>query len=177
MNIETDIIQVETLTWDVSTEGNQAIDEMTKRLDRGWGVLNAMQLEEGGKCTMKFFMPVDGLEDREYPFDINNGNNFCRIFEMPQRYPDGYCFGGKSYPAEFRMVDFFNPIPPDEVDGKLRDWGEYERLLKLEVLQRPYIKRGFKYLMATEFGAAIIIERPPLAKPPEIGYVENHTGA
>jgi len=91
---------------------------------------------------------------------ITQDNNFCRVFELPERYPNGFCFdGGK--PVEMLMVDWFYPMPSDvalSVTGKkMPTWDEHKKHLKEFVSKKNYIKKGKAYLIITEFGESMII--------------------
>ena len=62
---------------------------------------------------------------------INSNNNFCRVFLLPDNYPHDYCFG-RGHPVTFIMVDWFNPIPLEDMPafgGTMRSWDYYEESL------------------------------------------------
>ena len=42
-------------------------------------------------------------------YKVDGWNNFCRVFELPNKFPNTYCFGG-GVPVGFKMVDWFNPV-------------------------------------------------------------------
>jgi len=87
---------------------------------------------------------------------INEKQNFCRVFELPENYPSGYCFGG-GFPVEFKMVDWFNPIPPDDFeDEKIRKWENYVSMIKEFLLRKNYVKLNRKYLVITDFDESFI---------------------
>lgn len=83
-------------------------------------------------------------------YKVDKSNNFCRVFEVPEKYPKGFC--NPAVPVEFKMVDWFNPIPP-EVNTvnleKLRN--DLVPWLKGKI----YIKPGRSYLVLFDFGATL----------------------
>lgn len=100
-------------------------------------------------------------DTREVPEKPTCKNNFGRVFELPEEYPNGFCFGG-GLPVEFQMVDWFNPWPPDYADpSKLADmeWDEFREKLTGFLLAKNYVKPGRKYLLITDFGAAWTFSR------------------
>ena len=97
---------------------------------------------------------------------IDSNLNFCRVFEIPNEYPEGYCFGGGT-PVIFNMVDWFNPIPspmmlPDDV--KVSTWQECEAALKEALSHKAYLRPGFRYVLITDFNEAFVFslaDSPP----------------
>lgn len=89
-------------------------------------------------------------------YHITDFNNFCRVFELPEHYPEGFCFNGP-ISVEFKMVDFFNPfvIPNRFIYKSIRD---IYREVGPFILGKIYIKPNRKYLIIFDFGASIIIE-------------------
>lgn len=85
---------------------------------------------------------------------ISQSNNFCRIFELPDCYPKGCCFGG-GHPVTFKMVDWFNPIPSDELEN-MKPWQDYIPLLKEFLKDKLYVKPGKQYLLITDFGESML---------------------
>ena len=86
--------------------------------------------------------------------------NFCRVFEIPIHFPEGFLFGGPKI-IEFKMVDWFNPIPP--TDGffsydSLKPWEYYEEMLQNFIRNKLYAKKGHKYLIITDFDRSTIVE-------------------
>jgi hypothetical protein len=110
-------------------------------------------------------------------YQVDGWNNFCRVFELPEHFPKGYCFGG-GLPTNFQMVDWFNPIPQMPLSGKSTgEWlpnpavskevwkekvGEiktievdHEKLsddLTSWLKKKTYMKPGRKYLVVCNFG-------------------------
>ena len=83
-------------------------------------------------------------------------NNFCRVFELPEGYPKGFCFGGGK-PVTFQMVDWFNPIPRrDILNDDIKEWNEYIPLLKDFLESKTYVKPGRQYLVITDFGESFL---------------------
>lgn len=88
--------------------------------------------------------------------EITKRNNFCRVFELPEKYPSGFCFG-RGRPVSFQMVDWFQPIPVDDIyDDNVKDWAEYELMLKDFLRDKRYVKPGRQYLLITDFGQAFM---------------------
>lgn len=42
-------------------------------------------------------------------FEVDGWNNFCRIFELPEKFSSEFCFNG-GIATNFQMVDWFNPV-------------------------------------------------------------------
>lgn len=107
-------------------------------------------------------------------YTVDGWNNFCRVFEIPKSYPEGFCFGvGK--PVNFQMVDWFNPVsclsqPAVSKKVWLEEVGEIETIkVTLEALRinlqsflrdKCYVKLGRKYLVLCDFGAVFIFPFP-----------------
>lgn len=86
---------------------------------------------------------------------VKQDENFCRVFEMPEQYPQGFCFGGGK-DVNFKMVDWFNPVPNDIMDDF--SWEEWSTKLSAFIKGKTYYKKGRTYLVFTDFCQAIIIE-------------------
>lgn len=79
--------------------------------------------------------------------------NFCRVFELPDQYPEGFCFGGGK-PVTMLMVDwFFNPWP-DNPD--LKTWDDVVKVLKPFLQSKTYVKPGKRYVLITDFGTSLV---------------------
>jgi len=85
-------------------------------------------------------------------FKVTEQNNFCRIFELPDKLSDEFCFNG-GIPILFKMVDWFNPvsdcpceITTDSLCGQLEEW----------LQDKSYVRPGKKYLLISDFGASFI---------------------
>ena len=102
-------------------------------------------------------------------YKVDGWNNFCRVFELPESYPNDYCFGG-GHSVIFKMVDWFNPVPDIgqpavskevwrkevgeiEIKEVPLEWF-YEKLVPW-LLEKRYVKSGKEYLVLCDFGAAI----------------------
>jgi hypothetical protein len=100
---------------------------------------------------------------------VDGWNNFCRVFEIPDEYPSGFCFGGGK-PVNFQMVDWFNPVPGlgQPTLSKVRwlgEVGDFEvKTVTIEELEqtlvpflekKQYIKPGQEYLVLFDFGASL----------------------
>lgn len=81
--------------------------------------------------------------------------NFCRVFELPDRYPEGYCFSGGK-PVTMLMVDWFNPWPDNP---KLKTWEDVTKLLLPFLRSKIYVKPNKRYILITDFGASLIFEK------------------
>lgn len=94
--------------------------------------------------------------------EVTSEQNFCRVFELPDQYPEGFCFGGGK-PVTMVMVDWFNPINPqdfwNEESTAEVDWSETEAKLKKFISGKQYVRSGKKYLVITDFGKALVIEK------------------
>lgn len=90
---------------------------------------------------------------------ITDSNNFCRVFELPEQYPEGYCFGGGHY-VDFKMVDWFQPLPREALLGKnIMPWSEYVCVVKSFLKGKDYVKPNRKYLLITDFGESFVFEK------------------
>lgn len=100
---------------------------------------------------------------------VDGWNNFCRVFEIPESYPEGYLFGGGK-PVNFLMIDWFNPVPGigqpavtkeiwrkevGEIKTKEISINELQESLIPWLLEKQYVKNGRDYLILCDFGAAL----------------------
>ena len=105
-------------------------------------------------------------------FAVDGWNNFCRVFELPEKYPDGYCFNG-GHIVEFKLVDWFNPIMGvgmaavskevwkknvGEIDIKRVSINDIKSLIPY-LCKKPHIKSGKNYLILCSFGASIVFDK------------------
>jgi len=92
--------------------------------------------------------------------EITQDNNFCRVFELPDKFPSGFCFGGGQL-VGMRQVDWFNPIPQDDFygDSELKPWSEYESMLRTWLMTKRYVKPGKRYLLITDFDEAMVFSK------------------
>lgn len=84
--------------------------------------------------------------------------NFCRVFELPDEYPSGFCFGG-GRPVQMKMVDWFNPWPPPKGEYfGLADmtWTEVCAMLLPFLRGKNYVQPGKQYLVLTDFGGSLV---------------------
>lgn len=82
--------------------------------------------------------------------------NFCRVFELPDAYPAGSCFGG-GHPVMFQMVDWFCPIPSEDMENDaIKPWGDYVPFLKRFLKDKNYVKPGKQYILITDFGEVML---------------------
>lgn len=103
---------------------------------------------------------------------VTDDTNFCRVFELPLEYPEGYCFGG-GRPTIFRMVDWFNPVPRETFGGGLPDFdwqgGQCEltpekndalrTMLRDFLVAKTYVKPGRQYLVLTDYGDTMLFRQ------------------
>lgn len=102
-------------------------------------------------------------------YSVDGWNNFCRVFELPELYPEGYLFNGGK-PVSFMMIDWFNPVPDigqpavtkevwrkevGEIETKEITTDELQESLVPWLLKKQYIKPGRDYLVLCNFGAAL----------------------
>jgi len=85
--------------------------------------------------------------------------NFCRVFEIPKRYPEGFLFaGGKD--VIFKMIDWFNPIPAEHFfNDEVKEWDHYVPMIRNFVLKKDYVKDGCSYILITDFGESIVFKK------------------
>ena len=94
-------------------------------------------------------------------YQVDGWNNFCRVFELPEDYPEGFCFCG-GFPVNFQMVDWFNPVsdighPAVSKDVWREEFGEIEvKEITLDelrdnlfpwLIKKQYIKQSRLYLI------------------------------
>lgn len=94
---------------------------------------------------------VKGNQTEKPPYTLN----FCRVFELPDSYPKGYCFNGGK-PVTMLMVDWFNPWP-DNPD--LKTWDDVVKLLKPFLQNKNYVKPGKRYVLITDFGTSLVFAK------------------
>ena len=95
--------------------------------------------------------------------NIPESQNFCRVFELPVKYPTDFCFGG-GHLVEFKMVDWFNPIPNFELmpeyKDKMKTWDDVKKFLLDDfLLEKNYVKQNALYLLITDFGESFIFQK------------------
>ena len=89
--------------------------------------------------------------------NVTHDNNFCRVFELPDSFPVEFCFGG-GHPVEFKIVDWFQPVPWDHLHtGKLLAWPEYEVLLRKFLKKKLYYDPDKKYILITNFNKCFLL--------------------
>lgn len=87
---------------------------------------------------------------------VTEENNFCRVFELPTSYPEGFCFGGGK-PVLMKMVDWFNPWPMHPLEGKPPEtWTEVVELLRPWMKEKVYVQPGRTYILITDFGESMM---------------------
>lgn len=105
-------------------------------------------------------------------YTVDGWNNFCRVFRLPEEFPNKYCFGD-GHPVNFQMIDWFNPVPgiaQPAVTKKvwIEKYGNLEKikteidLLELAGELIPWLKEKdyyspvFLYLILFDFGASLV---------------------
>ena len=90
---------------------------------------------------------------------VNYDNNFCRVFLLPDKMPDDYCFGTK-HGVIFEMVDWFNPISWDDIrDSKIASWDVYKIQIEKFLKDKWYMVPRRKYLIITDFNESFVFEK------------------
>ena len=103
-------------------------------------------------------------------YNVDGWNNFCRVFLLPESYPEEFCFGG-GHPVNFLMVDWFNPVPDIGQPAVSKEvWREKVGEIKITEIDidelsaaiipwlkmKQYTHPGRDYLVLCDFGAAFI---------------------
>jgi len=106
---------------------------------------------------------------------VTGFNNFCRVFELPEKFSSEYCFGG-GITTTFKMVDWFNPLPlpqwaiSEDQYKKLIESGdmeespdhsaEYTESTEADLIafiqKKKYCINGRKYLVIFNFDHVLI---------------------
>ena len=101
-------------------------------------------------------------------YKVDGWNNFCQVFELPGKFPDGFCHGG-GIPVNFQMVDWFYPVSDLPVPGVSKEvWKENVGEIKTKVItlqelqeslipflsKKNYVLLGRTYLVLCNFGAS-----------------------
>lgn len=100
-------------------------------------------------------------------YKVDGWNNFCRVFELPEQFPNGFC-GRNGIPVTFKMVDWFNPIPGldspavskevwkkevGDIEEVITTSDEVEKSLFQFLKGKQYVIAGRKYIVICNFGA------------------------
>jgi hypothetical protein len=86
----------------------------------------------------------------------DDDHNFGRVFELPDHYPEGFCFGGGK-PVQMLMVDWFNPWPNSPFDEReFNTWAEVVTELRPWLAKKIYVKPGKRYILITDFGESLV---------------------
>ena len=93
--------------------------------------------------------------------EITEKNNFMRIFRVPNDFPSGFCFGG-GHPVNFQIVDWFNPIPQEELwDNSInlgeKETEEFRKDIRDFIKIKNYYSEDFKFLALSNYGDAFFI--------------------
>lgn len=108
----------------------------------------------------------------EKQIKVDSWNNFCRVFELPDKFSSEFCFGG-GINTNFKMVDWFHPIPNLEVAGCTKEvyqkkvgeiphvmiyLSEEEEKLIPWIKSKVYIKQNKKYIIIYRFGQITLFD-------------------
>lgn len=91
-------------------------------------------------------------------YQIDETNNFCRVFQLPDSFPEKYCFSG-GIPCTFKMVDWFNPVNFEQapvITGEAAVDKIIESLSKF-IKGKTYYNPGFSYILICDFGLTFSI--------------------
>ena len=93
---------------------------------------------------------------------VTEKNNFMRIFRIPNQFPSDFCFGG-GHPVNFQIVDWFNPIPQEELwSGKTKtlsekELEEYRGGIREFIKVKNYYDPEFKFLALSDYDDVFLI--------------------
>lgn len=102
-------------------------------------------------------------------YKVDGWNNICRVFELPNKFSDDYCFN--PIPTTFLMVDWFYPIEELDQPAVTKEiWKEKGREIEVKEVtiqelydmlvpflrKKTYIKSSHKYLVVCDFGATFL---------------------
>lgn len=98
---------------------------------------------------------------------VNPWNNFCRIFELPEKYPSEFCFSG-GHRVNFQLIDFFYPTEVAQAGVSKETWiekvgpladqdvevdhDELKSRLLPGLKEKLYVKPSREYLFMSDFG-------------------------
>jgi hypothetical protein len=88
-------------------------------------------------------------------FEVSEEENFCRVFELPSRYPDDYCFNGP-IACTMLLVDWFNPVPSNI---PYETWEDCKQSIIKFIQTKEYVKLNKKYLVITDFNTSFILSK------------------
>jgi len=106
----------------------------------------------------------------ELKYKVDGWNNFCRVFEIPEKFPSGFLFGGGK-PVNFQMVDWFNPVmgvpqpavtkevwkeKVGEIETVEISISEIEKNIIPFLKEKNYINPELSYLILYDFGASTV---------------------
>ena len=104
-------------------------------------------------------------------YKVDLWNNFCRVFEVPNKFPEKYCFNG-GHPVNFQMVDWFCPTDMGQpavskevwekevgpIQTREFDIDELAETIVPFLRQKNYTKPGRRYLVICDFGGTICFD-------------------
>lgn len=90
--------------------------------------------------------------------EINDRNNTCSVFEIPE-FVDAGALSASTYTAPFKLVDSFKAIHPllDKVSHE-EQWIRSLTTIEQYVKSSEFTEAGKKYLIVTGFQKSMIVE-------------------
>ena len=95
---------------------------------------------------------------------ITYATNFLRVFKVPDKLTADYFFGGKEYPAVFKIVDWFNAISPENfqkaqttINQSADEYTEWVETVRNFIKGKQYFNPKFTYMVLTDYGAVFIV--------------------
>jgi hypothetical protein len=107
-------------------------------------------------------------------YTVDGWNNFCRIFEVPKKFSNEFCFNG-GIPTNFQMVDWFYPVEDicqptvskevwkeqvGPIETQIVNHNELGNKLINFVSRKNYIKPGRTYIILCDFEAIFVFTMP-----------------
>lgn len=91
-------------------------------------------------------------------FRITSDNDFIRIFIIPEKFPEGYCFDGPK-PVDFPMIDWFQVFSgtslPIMIGGK--QYEEKKEEITECIKNKIYYHNNIRYLVLTDWKDVFIL--------------------
>lgn len=93
-------------------------------------------------------------------YQVDESNNFCRVFELPDVFSGEFCFDG-GIATNFQMVDWFTPVCRSieelmagvEKMEVVTDEYIHDKIIPF-IKGKNYVKKNKNYLVLFEFGAS-----------------------
>ncbi len=95
---------------------------------------------------------------------ITDVTNFLRIFQLPDSFPEDFCFAG-GRPSTFTLVDWFNAFPQEDFWGdKTKEFDSADEKYRLHIEKlKEYIKGKkyyhpeYTYMVLTDYGDVFLV--------------------